>query len=98
MRITLQLFLLGLGIATTTLLYERAKRAMSGKHKRSPKQGDSPSAKEARVESDMDPASLSGSIIPTDKEVAAAEAARARLRGDQTSDASVRRRRTQRPP
>lgn len=63
---------------------------MSGKHKRSPKQGDSPSAKEAKLAREVDPASTSSAIEPTDKEVAAAEAARARLRGDHTSAASVR--------
>ena len=90
MRIPFQLILLGLGIATTTLLLEGAKRAMPGKHKRSPKQGDSPSAKEAKLAPEMDLASTSGASEPTDKEVAAAEAARARLRGDHTNAASVR--------
>lgn len=89
MRIPFQLILLGLGIAATTLILEGAKRAMSGKHKRSPNSGDSPSAKEARLAQEMDPAP-SGDSKPTDKEVAAAEAARARLDGDQTIAASVR--------
>lgn len=89
MRVPFQLILLGLGIATTTLLLQKAKRAMSGKHKRSPKHGDSPSAKEPRVAPQMDPSPVSDSN-PTEKEIAAAEAARARLHGDQTNAASVR--------
>ena len=89
MRVPFQLILLGLGIAATTLILEGAKRAMSGKHKRSPKQGDSPSAKEARLAQDADPASATCDSKPTDKEVAAAEAARARLDGDQAKAASV---------
>ena len=90
MRIPLQLLFLGLGIATTTLLFEGAKRAMSGKHKRSPKQGDSPSAKEARRTHATDDVTISQDSKPSDKEIAAAEAARARLRGDHTCAASVR--------
>lgn len=89
MRIPFQLVLLGLGIATTTLLLQGAKRAMSGKHKRSPKHGDSPSAKEPRVAQQMEPSTVVDSN-PTQKEIAAAEAARARLHGDQTNAASVR--------
>ena len=89
MRIPLQVVWLGLSIATATLLFEGAKRAMSGKHKRSPKQGDSPSAKEAKIARDL-ACSTDDTSHPTDKEVAAAEAARARLTGDQTSAASVR--------
>ncbi|KAL3135085.1 hypothetical protein ABBQ32_008030 [Trebouxia sp. C0010 RCD-2024] len=61
---------------------------MSGKHKRSPKHGDSPSAKEPRVAPQMDPSPVSDSN-PTEKEIAAAEAARARLHGDQTNAAST---------
>ena len=90
MRIPFQLILLGLGIAATTLIVEGAKRAMSGKHKRSPQQGDSPSAKEARLAQEVDPASVICGSKPTVQEVAAAEAARARLDGDQTNAASVR--------
>ncbi len=89
MRIPLQVVLLGLSIATATLIFEGAKRAMSGKHKRSPKQGDSPSAKEPKFARDAEKSS-DGNVQPTDKEVAAAEAARARLRGDQASAVSVR--------
>jgi hypothetical protein len=89
MRIPLQVVLLGLGIATATLIFEGAKRAMSGKHKRSPKQGDSPTAKEAKIARETAQVEETASV-PTEKEVAAAEAARARLRGDQTTTASVR--------
>lgn len=89
MRLPFQLILLGIGIAATTLILEGAKRAMSGKHKRSPQQGDSPSAKEARLEQAVDHATAVCDSKPTDKEVAAAQAARARLGGDQTSAASV---------
>lgn len=89
MRVPFQLILLGLGIATTTFLLQSAKRAMSGKHKRSPKHGDSPSAKEPRVAQQIDPSPVSDSN-PTDQEIAAAEAARARLHGDQSNAASVR--------
>lgn len=89
MRLPFQLILLGIGIAATTLLLEGAKRAMSGKHKRSPQQGDSPSAKEARLAQEVGPAAAICDSKPTDKEVAAAEAARARLGGDQTTAASV---------
>jgi len=89
MRIPLQVVLLGLSIATATLIFEGAKRAMSGKHKRSPKQGDSPSAKEAKIARETAHVGETAGV-PTEKEVAAAEAARARLNGDQTTTASVR--------
>lgn len=89
MRIPLQLILLGLGVAATTLIVQGAKRVMSGKHKRSPQQqGDSPAAKEARLVEEADLASTVGDSEPTDKEIAAAEAARARLDGE-TTTASV---------
>ena len=89
MRIPLQVVLLGLSIATATLIFEGAKRAMSGKHKRFPKQGDSPSAKEAKIARETAHVGETAGV-PTEKEVAAAEAARARLNGDQTTTASVR--------
>lgn len=89
MRIPLQLILLGLGVAATTLIVQGAKRVMSGKHKRSPQQqGDSPAAKEARLVEEADLASTVCDSEPTDKEIAAAEAARARLDGE-TSAAPV---------
>ena len=89
MRASLQVILLGLAIATATLLAEGAKQFMSGKHKRSPKQGDSPSAKEAKIERDEQEPAASNQSQPTDKEIAAAEAARARLNGDSATTASV---------
>ncbi|DBA78653.1 TPA: hypothetical protein ACH3X1_008572 [Trebouxia sp. C0004] len=88
MRIPLQVVLLGLSIATATLIFEGAKRAMSGKHRRSPKQGDSPTAKEAKIARETAHVEDTASV-PTEKEVAAAEAARARLNGDQTTTAST---------
>ena len=89
MRASLQVILLGLAIATATLLAEGAKQFMSGKHKRSPKQGDSPSAKEAKIERNEQEPAASNQSAPTDKEIAAAEAARARLNGDQATTVSV---------
>ena len=90
MRIPLQVVLIGLSIATATRILEGAKRVMSGKHKRSPKKGDSPLAKEAKVARDVEHSLVEENSHPTDKEVAAAEAARGRLNGDQASATSVR--------
>ena len=89
MRASLQVILLGLAIATATLIAEGAKHFMSGKHKRSPKQGDSPSAKEAKIERDAHQQAAIEQSQPTEKEVAAAEAARARLNGEQAAAVSV---------
>lgn len=62
---------------------------MSGKHKRSPKSGDSPTAKEPKVDRSAEETEPVD-VQPSAKEIAAAEAARARLNGDAAVAAPVR--------
>ena len=89
MRCTLAACLVSLSIAGSVLIVSTVLQAMSGKHKRSPKSGDSPTAKEPKVDRSAEASDLN-ITRPTSKEVAAAEAARARLNGDATTTAPVR--------
>ena len=89
MRCKLAACLFTLSIAGSVLIVSTILQAMSGKHKRSPRSGDSPTAKEAKVDRSAEASELS-IVHPTAKEVAAAEAARARLNGDAVIAAPVR--------
>ena len=88
MRCTQTACLVSLGLAGSALIVKTVLVSMSGKHKRSPKSGDSPTAKEPKVDRSAD-VSECKDVQPTAKEIAAAEAARARLNGDTTAVAPV---------
>ena len=91
MRCTLTACLVSLGLAGSALIVSSILIAMSGKHKRSPnpKSGDSPTAKEPKVDRSAE-AAEPVDVQPSAKEIAAAEAARARLNGDAAAAVPVR--------
>lgn len=88
MRCTQTACVVSLGLAGSALIVKTVLVSMSGKHKRSPKSGDSPTAKEPKVDRSAD-VSECKDVQPTAKEIAAAEAARARLNGDTAAVAPV---------